>query len=128
MITLITKEELIETLLKYKEIDIVKSLEIRDTLTHNSEIADLSLYNHATVYVINELNQPVTVQVKGNWTPIYEGSVNVGTSFDVAAGAHGSRSISVATNNWFPFIWITLTCSVAPSRGAVHAKVLVKPL
>jgi len=125
---MVTKEELVEVLLKYREIEIVRALEIRDTLTHVSEIANVSLYNIQTVSVINELDQPLTVQVKGNWTPTTTHAVDIGASFDVAINTQETRTLTPDTSGWLPFIFVTLTCATAPTKGAVHVRILAKPL
>jgi len=125
---MVTKEELLEVLLKYKEIEIVKALEIRDTLTHVSDIADVSLYDIQTVTVINDLDQTVTVQIRGNWIPSELNAVDIGTSFDVAAGDSEFRTLTPDTSGWLPFIWVTLRCAVAPTKGSIWVRILAKPI
>jgi len=124
----VTKEELTEALLKYKELEIVKALEIRDTATHVSDIADVSLYNIQTVTVINDLDQVVTVQIRGNWTPTELNAVDIGTSFDVAAGNSEFRTLTPDTSGWLPFVYVTLRCATAPTKGSVWVRILAKPI
>jgi len=125
---MVTKEELVEVLLKHQELELVRALEIRDVVIHESDIADLSKFSHAQVYIINELDQACEIQLKGNWFKTHSGSIDINTAFSVASGAVGSKAISVAQLNWYPFIWLTMRCSVAPTRGAIHVKVLAKPI
>jgi len=124
----LSKGELVEALLKPKEIQIVKGLEIRDTALHESEIADVSLYNIQTLSIINELDQAVTIQIKGNWTASKMLAVDIGTAFDVATGNQEARTLTPDTTGWFPFIYVTLRCAVAPTKGAVWVRVIAKPI
>ena len=55
-----------EVLSKTYETRILKNLEIRDTSVHKSCVIDSRIYNLVTFFVVNGLNQSVTVQVKGN--------------------------------------------------------------
>ena len=55
-----------EVLSKTYETQIFTDEKIRDTNAHNSSIVDCRIYNLVTFFVINDLNQSVTVQVKGN--------------------------------------------------------------
>jgi len=122
------KEDLITALRKFEEDEIVRELEIRDTATHRSKIGDMRLFNGATLYVINELNQTVTVQLKGNWTRRYDGSVDIGASLDVTTMKAGAKTVHIAKDEWYPFMWCELSCSVAPTSGAVHVRLIKKPI
>jgi len=55
-----------EVLSKTYETQIFTDEKIRDVVAHNSSIVDCRIYNLVTFFVINDLNQSVTVQVKGN--------------------------------------------------------------
>ena len=55
-----------EVLSKTYETRIFTDEKIRDENAHNSSIVDCRIYNLVTFFVINDLNQSVTVQVKGN--------------------------------------------------------------
>jgi len=125
---MVTLEELIKAFRKHEEEEIAKGLEIRDTSTHRTEISDLTTFNHALIFVHNELDQDLTVQLKGNWTRTYEDAVNIGSSITVSAGESNAVGISVTAGSWFPFVFAELSCSTAPSKGSVWVKVLKKPI
>ena len=124
----ITIEDIRKLILEHREIKIVEDLEIRDTSTHRSDIANITDYSHATVFIHNELDQDVTIQVKGNWKESYEDAVNIGSSFTVTAGSSGSYGISVSQGNWLPYVFIEITASTAPTTGSIHAILIAKPL
>jgi len=111
------KRELIEE-------NIIEKLEIRDIKTHISEIADISVFNVVTCLINNELDQPVTVQVKGNITPTTINACNIGDPVTVNAKDVDSINLSIYTNVWLPYIFVEVSCSVAPTSGALHVKLL----
>lgn len=75
----------------------------------------------ATVYVKNDLDQDVVVQIKGMRSKSYTDPVNIGSSFTVSAGDVDARTITPETSGWMPYITVTLKCSAAPSNGTVTA-------
>ena len=119
-------EKIIQYLLKPEEIEIVQSLAIRDTALYYSEIADVSNFRYFTVSVINELNQPVTVQIYGNWTATTINAVAIGPSFAVHSNSHEARTITPETSGWLPFIFVTLKCDLAPTSGSISVVVIGK--
>jgi len=124
----ITIEDLRRLFLEHREVKILEDLEIRDTSTHRSNIANITDYSHAVIFIHNELDQDVTVQVKGHWKESYEDSVNIDSSFTVSAGSSGYYGISVSKGNWLPYIFIEVSASTAPTTGSIHAIVVAKPL
>ena len=74
-----------------------------------------------TVYVVNLLDKPVTVQVKGNRQKDTVKAVDIGSSFTVAAGGADARTLSPETSGWLPYLTLTLSCTAAPTSGHVTA-------
>ena len=72
-----------------------------------------------TIFVDNGLDQAVTVQVKANRVKEYAKAVNVGSAFTVSAGGTDARSLSVETSGWLPYIMVEVSCSTAPTSGAL---------
>lgn len=65
-ITSYTEFKTREVLSKTYETRILKNLQIRNTNVHKSSVIDSGIFNLVTFFVVNGLNQSVTVQVKGN--------------------------------------------------------------
>jgi len=70
-----------------------------------------------SVFVNNGLDQDVTVQVKVNREKVTTKAVNLGTAFTVPAGKSNFRSLSVETSGWLPWIYVEVSCAVAPTFG-----------
>ena len=101
--------------------------EIRDTLAHNSIVADCSRYKYATVHIDNDLNQIVSIQMKVNRTNSVTGAVDVGAPFDVAATSGiEMRTLTPETCGWSPYLFAEATCAVAPASGDVNAYINVR--
>ena len=116
---------------------ILSSEEIRDTSTHNSDIADCRIYNLVTFFVINALNKPVTVQIKGNYrwlladgsldtASIYGFPLDVGASFVVAPNEPGAKVIAASVDGILECMFIECSCSDAPTSGVLSARALKK--
>jgi hypothetical protein len=73
----------------------------------------------ATLFIINELNQDVTIQVKGNREKTLTNAVNVGSALTVSANSSDSRTLTPDTSGWIPYITVSLSCSVAPTSGLI---------
>ena len=110
---------------------------IRDTSTHNSEIADCRIYNLVTFFIINALDKPVTVQIKGNYrwlladgsldtASIYGFPLDVGESFVVAPNEPGAKVIAASVDGMLQCMFIECSCSVAPTSGYLGARALKK--
>ena len=126
-----------EVLSKTYDEAILSSKEIRDTSTHNSDIVDCRIYNLVTFFIINTLNQSVTVQVKGNhrWlladgsldtASIYGFPLDVGAPFTVAPNGPGAKVIAAAVDGMLECMFIACSCSVAPTTGSLSARALKK--
>lgn len=77
-----------------------------------------------TIYIINSLDQDVTVQIKGNIEKSTTNAVNVGSSFTVSAGSPDARTLTPDTSGWLPYLYLELTCSTAPSSGSITAYIV----
>jgi hypothetical protein len=106
-----------EVLSKTYETQIFTDKEIRDTNAHNSSIVDCCIYNLVTFFVINDLNQSVTVQVKGNRINSVTGALDVGSTFTVAASDSGAKAIAALVDGVLPYMFAEITAGVAPGSG-----------
>jgi len=113
---------------------IVNALEIRDTNAHDidtdTEImsANMSLYSHCTIKVINTLDKDISVQVMGNFDDSTTNAETVGSAFTVASGDSESRSINVDNAGWQPYLYLKITASGVPTSGNVTAYIVKKPM
>ena len=126
-----------EVLSKTYDTALFSSLAIRDTNTHNSDIADCRIYNLVTFFVANTLNQAVTVQIKGNYrwlladgsldtASIYGFPLDVGASFVVAPNEPGAKVIAASVDGILECMFIECSCSDAPTSGVLSARALKK--
>jgi hypothetical protein len=72
-----------------------------------------------TIYVINTLDQTVTVQIKGNRIQSTTNASKVGASFTVPAGGSDYRTLVAEQSGILPYIYVELSCSTAPASGNV---------
>ena len=72
-----------------------------------------------TIYVVNSLNQDVSVQIKGNRIESTENSSNVGSSFTVSAERADYRTLIAEQSGVLPWLYVEVSCSTAPSSGSV---------
>jgi len=113
---------------------IVNALEIRDTNAHNPDTdSEISIFamlvdSHCAIDVRNTLDQSVSVQVMGSFTKSTTHAVTVGAAFNVASDDNEIRCINVDNAGWYPYLYLVLTCSVAPTGGSVSAYVYKKPM
>ena len=126
-----------EVLSKTYETQVFTDEEIRDTNAHNSSIVDCRIYNLVTFFVINDLNQSVTVQVKGNrrwleyveeeWVldtdKVYNSALDIGSSFTVAASDSGAKAIAALVDGVLPYMFVEITAGVLPSSGDLNCYV-----
>ena len=126
-----------EVLSKTYDTALFSSLAIRDTNTHNSDIADCRIYNLVTFFVANTLNQAVTVQIKGNYrwlladgsldtASVYSSALDIDASFVVNPNEPGAKQVNAVVDIILPCMFITGTCSVAPTTGSLIARALKK--
>ena len=109
-----------EVLSKTYETQVFTDEEIRDTNAHKSSIVDCRIYNLVTFFVINDLNQSVTVQVKGNRVNSVTGVLDVGSSFTVAASDSAAKAIAALVDGVLPYMFAEITALVAPSSGDLN--------
>jgi len=72
-----------------------------------------------TIYVINTLDQTVTIQVKGNRTESTTNASEVGASFTVPAGESDFRTLVADQSGVLPYVYVEVSCSAAPASGNV---------
>jgi len=106
------------------EVPVFTDEEIRDTAAHNSAIANMARYKIITIFVDNGLDTQTSVQIKANRTNSATGSVDVGTAFSIAASDREARTMDPETTGYLPYIWIEVTCAVAPSSGSLNAFII----
>lgn len=109
-----------EVLSKTYETQIFTDEEIRDINAHTSSIVDCRIYNLVTFFVINDLDQLVTVQVKGNRVNSASGALDIGSSFTVAASDSGAKAIAALVDGVLPYLFAEITAGVAPSSGDLN--------
>jgi hypothetical protein len=117
-----------EILLKFEIEDVIESLQIRDTKHYISKISDSTYAKYQTFYIINNLDQPLNVQIKANWTPTTLNAVNVGAPFIVAPNDVEARGLTPDTIGAIPYVFAEVWCTTAPTTGEVIVKVLKKPV
>lgn len=105
----------------YSEKRVFSDKSITDTSTYNSTTFDAKRFKVITLYIANTLDQIVTIQVKANRSDSTTGSVNVGSSFTVAATTGiEARTIEVSNDGWLPYYYITATASGTPTSGSLN--------
>ena len=98
---------------------IMNSVEIRDTNAHTSSISDSRGYVPKTLIIDNALNQAVTIQVQGSRETDFTPVMNIGNSFEVNAETSDYATLS----DYFPYLRVVATCSVAPTSGEINVYV-----
>lgn len=122
-------EDLKKTVLKLREKEVSEedamvNEEIRDMVVHRSKIISLAPHDIVTIFIRNELDQDITVQVKGNWAETHLGAVDIGSSFTVPSNDVAAYNLSVYRETWLPFSFCEVKANALPSKGAVHIKYL----
>jgi len=74
--------------------------------------------NWISIFVENNLDQDVTIQLAGNWKEETDG-VDIGSAFTVPARGKDFKSLSVETCGWLPYIYCKAKCNTAPTSGAL---------
>jgi len=72
-----------------------------------------------TIYVINTLDQSVSVQIKGNRVQSTSNSSSISTAFSVSANSADFRTLVASQSGILPWIYVELSCASAPSTGSV---------
>lgn len=102
---------------------ILSNYALRDTMPHETDLADVGDYDIATIYVTNMLDKPVTVQVYGSHLASTIKSARIGAAFKVAAGDVEARSISVYSETWTQYMYCVFQAEEAPTLGALSVLV-----
>jgi hypothetical protein len=79
----------------------------------------------ASVFVINNLNQSVNIQLVGCLDSLCNYSVPIGSVWTVSANSNDARTLTPGTSGWLPYITAQVWCSTAPSSGVLNV-LLVK--
>jgi hypothetical protein len=95
---------------------------IRDTNVHMSKIVQLNNFDVIVIFIKNELDQDITVNVKGNIAKTYIDAFNVGNSVIVNKGESRSVVVSIYRETWSPYSFCEVTANAVPSNGSVHIK------
>ena len=74
-----------------------------------------------TIYIVNNLDQPVSVSVLGNRFISMIGAVKLVGPESVEAGQAYAITLDPRTYGWLPYISLQLKCDVAPTKGRVNA-------
>jgi len=74
-----------------------------------------------TVFIINTLDQDLNVQIKGNRRQTTTNAASVGTAFSIAANSSDYRTLIAEASGVLPWIYLELSCGVAPTTGNVTA-------
>ena len=74
-----------------------------------------------TIYIINTLDQTVTVQIKGNRVESTLNASNIGGSFTIGSNSADYRTLVAEQSGILPYIYLELSCSTAPANGNVVA-------
>ena len=108
---------------------IITALSIMDIVAHTSNIVDIRGYSRKALYVNNGLNQSVSIQIQGCYTnsPTDTDWVNIGTAQAVSASTKSVIGVNEvpALNNYFPYLRVTATCSIAPTTQALDVYLMV---
>ncbi|MCC6050827.1 MAG: hypothetical protein LM580_08975 [Thermofilum sp.] len=73
-----------------------------------------------TVYVESTLDQPVTVQILGAVSSSPSTTVPIDSSFTVPPNSADAKTLVPESSGWLPYITVSLSCTTAPTTGAVN--------
>lgn len=113
---------------EFDETQILEDMEIRDDEEHVSDVIDCRYFNIITIWIKNDLDQSVGVQVKGSRIDSTTEAVDVGDEFIVASGDSEARTIVPVNEGFLPFIFIELGAEVVPTSGNLNAYLIRKPI
>ena len=106
---------------------LIVGLKLRDINAHDSDKAtDGRLFNSIQISVDNELDQPVSVQLKGKRHKDIGGEVDIDSAFNAAKEDTTTKCYIASTSCLQPWMWISLSASVAPTTGMLFAYGLVR--
>ncbi len=105
--------------LQVRSIDLMRNIAALTTDQINPQrMADCRKALRMVLTVNNTFDQQVAVTVIGNTSQDYSGAYEIHT-MNVASGAKGSYGIK--NEEWFPWLAVTVTPAVAPTKGTVTA-------
>jgi len=81
----------------------------------------------ATVYVVNNMDQPVRYRIKGNVSATTQGAVQVGSDRNVGAGGVDAVTLTPETSGYLPVLYLEFQCDTAPASGSVTAWLALAP-
>lgn len=99
----------------YKGSKIFNIEAIRDTSSHNSSIFDNRGFTVKTIGICNGLDQSISLQLQGSSEDTFDNMFNIGEPFTVNASTNSYNT----TTDYFPYIRVVATCSVAPTTGTL---------
>jgi len=79
----------------------------------------ITVFGMIALFVDNDLDQGVDVQVKANRVSSTSDAVTIGTAFTVSATDSDARSLSLEMTGKLPYIYVELKCTTAPTSGSV---------
>ena len=101
-----------------EEQDLFVAEAIRDTSDHMSEV---SVENYGsqtrTLLIHNKLDESVSIQVQGDRESTFSNPMDIGSAIVVSANTNEYTTMT----QYFPFIRIKATCSVAPTTGSLSS-------
>ena len=108
----------------WHEDKLLTNYELRDAEWHYTAIANTADYDIIAWHIANELDQPITCQIKGNRLESTLTAANMGEPFTVAAGEYEIRTLNVYMGKWAPYAFLAFKAEAAPSRGMLHVTCL----
>jgi len=105
---------------KLVEEEVIHALEIRDTLWYESKLVHLGISDACTVYIVNELDKDLNVQVYGNRTKTTLNAVKIGDLITAPANDITAINLNVYTNVWTPWSFVKIQAVAPPTKGVVH--------
>jgi len=112
----------------WEEEDLFTTYEIRDTKDHFSKVSNIADYDVVSFFVNNELDQPCKIRVLMNWRETTLQGVPLGEEYSVGSGEQQAWTINAMIGAWLPFMFIKAKCDIAPTKGALHVKILKRIL
>jgi hypothetical protein len=88
---------------------------IRNTSDHTSAVSEERGFIPKTIIVHNHLNQSVSCQVQGDVVEAFTDPIDVGSPFSVATTVDDYETLT----DYFPFLRVVASCSVAPTTGTL---------
>jgi len=86
---------------------------IRDTSDHWSILLDNRGYRYKTIIVENSLNQNIIIECWASRNADFSNSFQVGDDWPV----NSSTNTFQICDNYFPYMKLKVTCSIAPNSG-----------